>query len=122
MKIPLQTSMEGETYWIKWDASNNHPAGFRIYRNGMVVEKAEVWNETSPVSYLIVELTRKVYNYTIELYDEFKNSIRSTVLVTIEPTPTTAPDPHPILQHHNGQLVNRHLLLLQQDFLYPLSS
>ncbi|MFX0208356.1 MAG: DUF2341 domain-containing protein, partial [Candidatus Hodarchaeota archaeon] len=80
--------MEREAYWIEWDASDDHPAGYKIYRNNIVVEEAEVW-DGSPVIYLIVGLTKGVYNYTIELYDEFGNSIIDTVLVTIEPASTS---------------------------------
>jgi hypothetical protein len=81
--------LEGESDWIEWNALDEHPAGYKIYLDGLIIEEREVWDGT-PVSYLIQGLTRGVYNYTIEFYDEFGNYAINMVAVTIE-LPVTTP-------------------------------
>lgn len=92
---------EGESDLIEWTAFDAHPAGYVIYKDG-IVQETNFW-DGSLVSHSIEGLGIGVYDYTIEFYDEFGNGGADVVLVTIEPvtftttqastTPTTTSSP-----------------------------
>ncbi|MHA1859122.1 MAG: right-handed parallel beta-helix repeat-containing protein, partial [Candidatus Thorarchaeota archaeon] len=73
---------------ITWNASEEHPFLYKIYRNGTLVESGQ-WDGGN-VTICVDGLELGAYEYTLVLYDEYGNGASDTVIVSVvEPQPTT---------------------------------
>jgi hypothetical protein len=89
--------VEGETgNSITWNPSDPYPAGYEIFRDGVLV-KSGAWNSSGETISISVDgLSPGEYNYTISVTDLGNNLVVNQVNVTVEaaittPTTTTSP-------------------------------
>jgi hypothetical protein len=70
---------------IVWIATDNNPATYIVYRDGIQVE-TNSWTSGSSIIISVDGLVAASYNYTIVVFDEAGNSAQNEVTVAVTPT------------------------------------
>ncbi|MHA2255070.1 MAG: LVIVD repeat-containing protein [Candidatus Heimdallarchaeaceae archaeon] len=77
---------EGDTgNSIIWIATDNNPATYVVYREGVQVD-TNSWTSGSSIVISVDGLTAASYNYTIVVFDEAGNSVKDEVTVAVTPS------------------------------------
>ncbi|OLS25653.1 MAG: hypothetical protein HeimC3_14010 [Candidatus Heimdallarchaeota archaeon LC_3] len=70
---------------ITWMATDNYPANYSIYRDGLLVTEGN-WTSGVNITIDVDGLSLGIYNYSIIVYDINNLTVSSFVLVTVEPS------------------------------------
>jgi uncharacterized protein YvpB len=90
---------------LSWNATDNYPGTFEVYRNGTLTGDSGSWTDADFISINIDGLVKGVYNYTITISDLSDNQISDTVIVTVVDTTFPIFDPSD-LQYSEGTTGN----------------
>ncbi|MHA2255071.1 MAG: hypothetical protein ACXAAM_03275, partial [Candidatus Heimdallarchaeaceae archaeon] len=70
---------------IIWIATDNNPATYYVYRDGIEVA-SDSWTSGSSIIISVDGLSAASYNYTIVVFDEAGNSAKNEVTVAVTPS------------------------------------
>jgi FlaG/FlaF family flagellin (archaellin) len=79
----LQYSESSTGNTLSWNATDNHPATFDVYRNGSFTGDTGSWTNVDIITINVDGLLQGVYNYTIVVTDVSGNEASNTVIVKV---------------------------------------
>ncbi|MCY3410656.1 MAG: hypothetical protein INQ03_03365 [Candidatus Heimdallarchaeota archaeon] len=68
---------------ISWSATDNYAATYIVYLEGELDNTATSWISGSTINYVIDDLLKGTYNFTIVFSDESDNIVVDTVIITV---------------------------------------
>jgi len=97
--ITYEESTTGHS--ISWNATDNNPGSYIIYREGVVVDSGS-WTSGVQITINVDGLAVGSYDYTINVTDASNNNATDTVIVTVEDTTTPAVDSPTDITYEEG--------------------
>ncbi|MHA2276399.1 MAG: hypothetical protein ACXAC2_11550, partial [Candidatus Kariarchaeaceae archaeon] len=81
---PDQTISEGSSgNEIQWNATDNYPGFYEVYRNDSFTGDTGPWTNADNVTISIDGLDKGVYNFTFVAVDAYNNNASNTVFITV---------------------------------------
>jgi hypothetical protein len=87
LDVQYSEAVTGNT--LSWNATDNYPDTFEVYRNGTLTGDSGSWTNTGLININIDGLVKGIYNYTILLNDTSGNEVSDIVFVAV--VDTTSP-------------------------------